>query len=135
MFSASCGIMDTKSFFAFINTYATGYISFLFALLFFLLVLGAVLDIFSAIVLVDPLILTVAAQYNMHPVHLGIVFLAAMGLGYLTPPIGISLFIASYRFERSIAEIYLSTLPFFLLLLCSVLIIAFWPWLSLFLFN
>ena len=97
--------------------------------------LGAVLDIFSAIVLVVPLILPVAALYNMHPVHLGIVFLAAMGLGYLTPPVGISLFIASYRFERSIAEIYLSTLPFFLLLLCSVLIITFWPWLSLFLLN
>jgi tripartite ATP-independent transporter DctM subunit len=124
-----------EKLFAFINTYATGYISFLFALLFFLLVLGAVLDIFSAIVLVVPLILPVAAQYNMHPVHLGIVFLSAMGLGYLTPPIGISLFIASYRFERSIAEIYLSTLPFFLLLLCSVLIITFWPWLSLFLLN
>ena len=92
-----------EKLFAFIKTYATGYISFLFALLFFLLVLGAVLDIFSAIVLVVPLILPVAAQYNMHPVHLGIVFLAAMGLGYLTPPVGISLFIASYRFERSIA--------------------------------
>ena len=124
-----------EKLFAFVNTYATGYVSFLFALLFFLLVLGAVLDIFSAIVLVVPLILPVAAQYNMHPVHLGIVFLAAMGLGYLTPPVGISLFIASYRFERSIAEIYLSTLPFFLLLLCSVLIITFWPWLSLFLLN
>jgi TRAP-type C4-dicarboxylate transport system permease large subunit len=54
-----------------------------------------------------------------------------MQLGYLTPPVGLNLFIASYRFERSIVEVYLSTLPFFLILLVAVAIIAFWPWLSL----
>ena len=124
-----------EKLFTFINTYATGHTSFLLALLFFLLVLGMVLDIFSAIVLVVPLILPVAAQYDMHPTHLGIVFLATMGLGYLTPPVGLSLFIASYRFERSIVEVYLATLPFFLMLFASVLIIAFWPSLSLFLVD
>ncbi len=72
-----------------------------------------------------------AIQFGVHPVHLGIVFLAAMQLGYLTPPVGLNLFIASYRFERSIVEIYLSTLPFFLFLLACVAVIAFWPWLSL----
>ena len=100
-------------------------------LLLFLLALGAILDIFSAIVLVVPLILPVALQYDLHPVHLGIVFLATMQLGYITPPVGLNLFIAGYRFDRPIVDLYFSTLPFFLILLLSVVIIAFWPWLSL----
>jgi tripartite ATP-independent transporter DctM subunit len=105
--------------------------TFLWLLLGFLLVLGAILDIFSAIVLVVPLILPVAIQYGVHPVHLGIVFLATMQLGYITPPVGLNLFIASYRFDRPIVELYLSTLPFFFFLLISVALIAFWPALSL----
>jgi TRAP-type C4-dicarboxylate transport system permease large subunit len=99
--------------------------------LIFLLILGAILDIFSAIILVVPLIMPVAAQYDVHPVHLGIVFLATMELGYLTPPVGLNLFISSFRFERSIAEIFRATFPFFMLLLVSVVIIAYWPTLSL----
>ena len=106
-------------------------LSFLLLLLVFLLILGAILDIFSAIILVVPLILPVALQFGIHPVHLGIIFLATMQLGYLTPPVGLNLFIASYRFDRSIIDIYLSTLPFFVFLLLSVILIAFWPWLSL----
>ena len=109
----------------------SGETSFLLLLLLFLLALGAILDIFSAIVLVVPLILPVALQFDLHPVHLGIVFLATMQLGYITPPVGLNLFIASYRFERPVVDLYLSTLPFFLFLLVSVAIIAFWPWLSL----
>ncbi len=105
--------------------------SFLVLLLVFLLILGAIQDIFSAIVLVVPLILPVAVQFGVHPVHLGIVFLATMQLGYLTPPVGLNLFIASYRFDRPVVSIYLDTLPFFLFLLLSVLLITFWPWLSL----
>ncbi len=100
-------------------------------LLLFLLVLGAILDIFSAIVLVVPLILPVAQQFGVDPVHLGIVFLATMQLGYITPPVGLNLFIAGYRFERPILDIYVSTLPFFFWLMASVLIITFWPTLSL----
>jgi C4-dicarboxylate transporter DctM subunit len=114
-----------------VSKWVSSELSFLVLLLVFLLVLGAILDIFSAIVLVVPLILPVAMQFGVHPVHLGIVFLAAMQLGYLTPPVGLNLFIASYRFERSIVEVYLSTLPYFFLLLASVIVIAFWPWLSL----
>jgi len=109
--------------------------TFLWLLLAFLLVLGAILDIFSAIVLVVPLILPVALQYGVDPVHLGIVFLATMQLGYITPPVGLNLFIASYRFERPVVELYLSTLPFFAFLLISVMVIAFWPALSLALLN
>jgi TRAP-type C4-dicarboxylate transport system permease large subunit len=114
-----------------ISGYVNSQWGFLLLLLVFLLILGAILDIFSATVLVVPLILPIALQYGVHPVHLGIVFLATMQLGYLTPPVGLNLFIASYRFDTPIGTVYLSTLPFFLLLLVSVALIAFWPQLSL----
>jgi len=117
----------------FIGNFVEGQLTFLLLLLVFLLILGAILDIFSAIVLVVPLILPIAEQYGVHPVHLGIVFLATMQLGYITPPVGLNLFIASYRFEKSIISIYISTLPFFVFLLIAVLIITYWPQLSLFL--
>ncbi len=105
--------------------------AFLVMLLLFLLVLGAILDIFSAIVLVVPLMLPVAQQFGVDPVHLGIVFLATMQLGYITPPVGLNLFIAGYRFERPIVDIYFSTLPFFFWLMLTVLLITFWPQISL----
>ena len=106
---------------------------FLILLLVFLLILGAILDIFSAIVLVVPLILPIAAGYGVNEVHLGIVFLAAMELGYLTPPVGLNLFISSYRFEKPILHVYSATFPFLMILLLSVILIAFWPDLSLWL--
>tara|TARA_B100000029_G_scaffold280022_2_gene274192 strand:- start:4521 stop:5771 length:1251 start_codon:yes stop_codon:yes gene_type:complete len=121
--------------FVFVDTYVSGQATFLLALLVFLLILGAILDIFSAIILVIPLILPVAAQYDVHPVHLGIVFLATMELGYLTPPVGLNLFISSFRFEKSIIEVFQSTFPFFLLLLLSVIIITYWPQMTLFLLS
>jgi len=105
--------------------------SFLILLLLFLLVLGAILDIFSAIVLVVPLILPIAAGFGVNEVHLGIVFLAAMQLGYLTPPVGLNLFIASFRFEKPIMHVYSATFPFLLILMLSVILITFWPTLSL----
>ena len=107
--------------------------SFLALLLVFLLILGAILDIFAAIVLVVPLILPIAAQYQVDEIHLGIVFLAAMQLGYLTPPVGLNLFIASYRFNKSIMRVYAATFPFLVILMLSVLIITYWSDLSLWL--
>ena len=118
-----------------VSEMVTSELSFLLLLLAFLLVLGAILDIFSAIVLVVPLILPVALQFGVDPVHLGIVFLSTMQLGYITPPVGLNLFIASYRFDRPVVELYVSTLPFFLFLLLAVVIIAFWPGLSLYLLG
>lgn len=105
--------------------------TFLILLLLFLLVLGAILDIFSAIVLIVPLILPIAAGYGVNEVHLGIVFLAAMQLGYLTPPVGLNLFIASYRFEKPIMHVYAATFPFLIILMLSVIVITFLPELSL----
>jgi C4-dicarboxylate transporter DctM subunit len=115
------------------SQFVSGHNTFLLALLVFLLALGAILDIFSAIVLVVPLIVPVALEYGVDPIHLGIVFLAAMELGYLTPPVGLNLFIASHRFGEDIVQVYLATVPFLLVLLVSVVIITFWPALSLFL--
>ena len=116
-----------------VTNFVSSQTSFLVMLLLFLLVLGAILDIFSAIVLIVPLILPVAAGFDIHPVHLGIVFLAAMQLGYLTPPVGLNLFISSYRFEKPILHVYSATFPFLMILLLSVIVIAFWPDLSLWL--
>lgn len=104
--------------------------SFLVLLLLFLLVLGAFLDIFSALVLVVPLILPVAAEYGVDPIHLGMIFLATMQLGYLTPPVGLNLFIASYRFDQPIMRVYGATFPFLIILLLSVIVITFVPGLS-----
>jgi tripartite ATP-independent transporter DctM subunit len=118
-----------------VRAYVEGPTTFLLVLLVFLLMLGAILDIFSATVLIVPLILPVAAQYGIDPIHLGIVFLAAMELGYLTPPVGLNLFIASHRFEKDITEIYWATQPFLLVSLLAVIIIAFWPGLSLMLLR
>ncbi|MEE4382592.1 MAG: TRAP transporter large permease subunit [Pseudomonadales bacterium] len=96
-----------------------------------LLVLGAILDVFSALVIMVPLLLPVAVEYGIHPVHFGIVFLANLQIGYFTPPIGMNLFIASYRFGRSITELYRASLPFMLVLLVALAIITYVPWLSL----
>ena len=105
--------------------------TFLVLLNIFLLLLGAVLDIFSAIVIIVPIILPVAAAYGIHPVHLGIIFLANMQIGYFTPPVGMNLFIASYRFAKPITELYMAALPFMLVLLIALLLITYVPWLSL----
>lgn len=106
-------------------------LAFLMLLNVFLLGLGMMLDIFSAIVIMIPLILPIAVGYGIHPLHLGIIFLANMQLGYFTPPVGMNLFIASYRFEKPVWDIYKATLPFFFILLAAVLIITYCPALSL----
>jgi C4-dicarboxylate transporter DctM subunit len=106
-------------------------LTFLILLNLFLLVLGTMLEIFSALVLMVPLLLPVAIGYGIDPVHLGIIFLANMQIGYFTPPVGMNLFIASYRFDRPVLQLYRATLPWFLILLLAVLIITYWPALSL----
>jgi tripartite ATP-independent transporter DctM subunit len=109
--------------------------TFLILLNLFLLVLGMMLDIFSALVIIIPIILPIAAGYGIHPVHLGLIFLANMQLGYFTPPVGMNLFIASHRFNKPVMELYLASLPFFFILLFAVLVITYWPALSLFLIT
>jgi len=108
-------------------------IGFLMVLNIFLILVGCMMDIFSAILVVVPLIVPLAARFGIDPVHLGIVFLANLGIGYNTPPVGLNLFIASSRFDKPIMQLYKATLPFLLLLLFALLLITYWPGLSLFL--
>lgn len=120
-----------EAIFEFIQQHVTDSFTFLLLLTLFLLVLGMMLDIFSAIVIMIPIILPIAVEYGIHPVHLGILFLANMQLGYFTPPVGMNLFIASFRFNKPVMTLYRATIPFFFILLATVLVITFWPALSL----
>jgi len=117
--------------FEFVKQHVDSKYTFLILLNIFLLLLGAVLDIFSALVIMVPLILPLAVGYGIHPVHLGVIFLANMQIGYMTPPVGMNLFIASYRFKKPITELYSASLPFMVILLVALLLITYWPWLSL----
>ena len=104
---------------------------FLILLNLFLLVVGCLLDIFSALIVVVPLITPVANAYGINPVHLGIIFLANLQIGALTPPVGMSLFIASLRFEKPMSKIIMASLPFIAVLLFILAIITYVPWFSL----
>ena len=117
--------------FAFIREYISSKYTFLLLLNIFLLIVGTMLDIFSALILVVPLILPIATGYGVDPVHLGIIFLTNLQIGYCTPPVGLNLFLASYRFDRPVIELYRATLPFIGLLLVTLVIITYIPWLSL----
>ena len=103
---------------------------FLLALNGFLMVAGCLLDIISAIVVVVPLMLPVATEFGIDPVHLGIIFLANMELGYLTPPVGMNLYLASFRFEKPLMTVFRASLPFFVINLIAVLVITFVPGIS-----
>ena len=100
---------------------------FLLALNLLLIVVGALMDIYSAIIVIVPLIAPMAIAYNIHPVHLGVIFMANMQLGYLTPPIGQNLFLSAYRFKVSLAEVCRTTIPFVVILLFTVLLITYVP--------
>ncbi|MDC0213529.1 TRAP transporter large permease subunit [Gammaproteobacteria bacterium] len=117
--------------FGFIRNYVESPITFLLMLNLFLLLLGAFLDIFAAIVIMVPILLPIAVGFGIHPVHLGIIFLANMQIGYFTPPVGMNLFIASYRFKKPLTELYASTLPFLVVMLFALIIITYLPVLSL----
>lgn len=121
--------------FAVIREHISSKYTFLLLLNIFLLMVGALLDIFSALVLVVPLIVPIAQGYGVDPTHLGIIFLTNLQIGYCTPPVGLDLFLASYRFERPIAELYTATLPFLVILLVTLGIITYFPLLSLFLIG
>jgi tripartite ATP-independent transporter DctM subunit len=105
---------------------------FLLVLNVFLLIVGCLMDIFSAIIVVVPLILPMAAEFGVDPFHLAIVFLTNLEIGYITPPVGINLFISSFRFQRPVTELYFASFPFLLLLLGALLVITYVPWLALF---
>ena len=106
-------------------------VAFLLALNVFLLLVGTVMDIFSAIVVVVPLILPLAEFYGINVVHLGIIFVANLELGFLHPPLGLNLLLASVRFKKPVLEVTWATLPMFGILAVGVLLITYVPWLTL----
>jgi len=97
----------------------------------FLLVVGTLMDIFSAIVVVVPLILPLAQLYGINYVHLGIIFVANLELGFLHPPLGLNLLLASVRFKKPVLEVTWATLPMLGILALGVLLITYVPWLTL----
>ncbi len=106
---------------------------FLLALNAFLILVGCLMDIYSAIIVVVPLIVPVAHAFGINPLHLGIIFLANLELGFLTPPVGMNLFLSSYRFNKSVPTVIRSVIPLLILLAFGVLLITYLPGLSLFL--
>jgi tripartite ATP-independent transporter DctM subunit len=95
-----------------------------------LIIVGCLMDIYAALVVVVPLILPMAESFGVHPAHLGIIFLANLQLGYLTPPVGMNLFLGSFRFERPLTGVSRDAFPFLLMMAAVVLLITYIPWLS-----
>ncbi|MCX5786789.1 MAG: TRAP transporter large permease subunit [Elusimicrobia bacterium] len=116
--------------FAWLHAFVASKIVFLLILNAFLLVINMI-EIFSAIIIVVPIIVPVAAQYGIDPVHLGIIFLLNLEIGYMTPPLGLNLFLASSRFDRKLPELYRATGPFWLLLLGMLALVTYLPQISL----
>jgi TRAP-type C4-dicarboxylate transport system permease large subunit len=119
----------------FFKTHIESRYLFLIVLNLFLLAAGCTMGIFSALVVVVPLLTPIGEAYGLNPLHLGIIFLTNLEIGASLPPLGINLFIASIRFERPVLKLYLAALPFIAILLLALAIITYWPWLSLVLID
>jgi TRAP-type C4-dicarboxylate transport system permease large subunit len=98
-----------------------------------LLVVGCLKDIFSAILIVLPLVIPLGQAYGIDPVHLGIIFITNLEVGFLTPPVGMNLFLASYRFKKPFIEICRDVFPFLFIQFAVVLLVTYAPWFSTFL--
>jgi len=115
------------------KTYVNNKIIFLLLLNVFLIIVGAVLDVFSAVIVVIPLIVPIAKNFGIDPIHMAMIFLTNLEIGYNAPPAGLNLFIASFRFRKPVMELAKSTLPFLLMLITGLMIVTYVPELSLFL--
>jgi len=118
-----------------VQTYIHSPLTFLLCLNLLLLLVGCLMDIFSAIVVVVPLIVPLGAAFGIDPIHLGIIFVANLELGYLTPPVGLNLFLAAYRFERPVLQIWRAAVPMLVILAIGVLLITYVPALTLGIFD
>jgi len=119
---------------AWMRTFIDNKYVFLFTLNIFLLIVGCLMDIFSAIMVVVPLILPIANEFQIDPLHLAIIFLTNLEIGYITPPVGINLFISSFRFNKPVTTLYKASFPFLILMLIALMIITYIPSLTLFWF-
>jgi C4-dicarboxylate transporter DctM subunit len=115
----------------FLKDHVESHLAFLIWMNLFLLAAGCLLGMFPALTVLVPLILPVAQAYDIHPVHLGIILLTNLEIGASLPPVGINLFVSSIRFERPVLDLYRASIPFILILLLTLIIITYWPWLSL----
>jgi len=120
---------------AYIKTFVHSKLAFLLILNGFLLVVGGLMEVFSAIVVIVPLIVPIATGFGINPIHLGIIFLANLEIGYLFPPFGINLFLSSFRFRQPLVKLYGAAIPFIAILIIGLLIITYVPELSLFLLR
>ncbi|MCK5072309.1 MAG: TRAP transporter large permease subunit [Bacteriovoracaceae bacterium] len=117
--------------FELMRQFITNKYMFLLCLNIFLLVVGCLMDIFSAIIVVVPLIIPIATEFGVNPVHLAIIFLLNLEIGYITPPVGINLFISSFRFKKPVTQLYMASIPFLILSLFALLLVTYIPQLSL----
>src|SRR5205085_10759532 len=106
-------------------------LAFLLVLNVFLLAFGMLLEGLPAIIILVPVVLPIAQGYGIDPVHLGIMFLANLQVGFFTPPLGMNLFVSSYRFDKPVLAVMRACWPFFVIQLLAVLLITYWPTLSL----
>jgi len=114
----------------YMKEYISGPIAFLMVLNIFLLIVGCMMDIFSAILVVVPLIVPISFEYGIHPIHLGVIFLTNLEIGYSTPPVGLNLFISSFRFKKSVLQVYKASIPYLIILIICLLLITYIPYLS-----
>jgi C4-dicarboxylate transporter, DctM subunit len=112
---------------AWVGAHVESRIVFLLMLNVLLLIVGCLMDIFSAIIVVLPLIVPASRLFGIDPLHLGVIFLLNLEIGYLTPPVGMNLFLASYRLDKPVIEIYRSVVPFLAVLVAVLLIVTFVP--------
>lgn len=113
-----------------VQTHIHSPVVFLLVLNLVLLVLGSVLEIYSAIIILAPLVAPIGAAFGINPIHLGVVFLANLELGFLFPPVGLNLFLSSSRFNKPLPQLYRHVLPFLLILGIGVLLITYMPWMT-----
>jgi len=106
-------------------------IGFLILVNIFLLVLGCIMDIMSAIMIVAPLLAPIAMYYGIDPIHFGIIFIVNLQIGYITPPMGMNLFVSSSYFDRSLVQVIKASFPFIFVLFVALLAVTYIPWLSL----
>jgi C4-dicarboxylate transporter DctM subunit len=116
---------------AWVQTHIHSQEMFLLALNLFLLVVGSVVEIYAAIVILAPLIVPLGAAFNVNPIHLGVIFLANLELGFLFPPVGLNLFLSSTRFGKPLPQLYKQVVPFLIILAIGVLLVTYMPWMSL----
>jgi tripartite ATP-independent transporter DctM subunit len=114
----------------FVITFVHSKYLFLFLLNILLLIVGCLMDLYSAILVVSPLIIPVAESFGINPVHTGVIFLTNLSLGFITPPVGMNLFIASYTFEKPVMRIARNILPYLLIQFMIVILITYVPWFS-----